>query len=91
MHAEDAQSLDALEIDLIALELMSLQELRTFWSARWGFAPRLRSVGLLRHMIAWRLQAAAFGGMDAETKRALRIKSIPHAPLPPTGSRLTRE
>jgi hypothetical protein len=91
VRGEASPSLDGLETDLIALEKMSLQELRAFWSDRWGIAPRLRSVGLLRLMIAWRLQAVLFGGLDAETKRLLRMKSIPRAPLPPVGSRLTRE
>jgi hypothetical protein len=42
-------------------------------------------------MIAWRLQCAAFGGLEPETLKLLRQKSIPAPPLPPVGTRLTRE
>jgi hypothetical protein len=45
-----------LEAELAKLERMKLTELRTYWLARWGYAPRLRSVTLLRHLVAWRLQ-----------------------------------
>jgi hypothetical protein len=42
-------------------------------------------------MIAWRLQTGVRGGLDHETRRLLRVASVPCAPAPPTGSRLTRE
>jgi hypothetical protein len=54
-----------------ALERLDLEGLRGFWRSRWGAPPRLRSVELLRLMLAWRLQAEALGGLDAETRRQL--------------------
>src|SRR5580700_11481202 len=91
MQAVNSETLEQLEAELSSLAGMGLAELRAFWSARWGVAPRLRSKGLLRHMIAWRLQTAVRGGLDPETRRLLRLKSVSRPPAPPTGSRLTRE
>ena len=91
MQLVNSDPLDQVEAELDALQAMGLAELRAFWSARWGLAPRLRSKGLLRHMIAWRLQSAVQAGLDPEARRLLRLKSIPRAPAPPIGSRLTRE
>jgi hypothetical protein len=33
--------------------------------------PKLRSVELLRHLLAWRIQAARLGGLDRETRQYL--------------------
>ena len=54
-----------------ALERLDLDALRAFWRDRYGPPPRLRSVELLRLMLAWRLQAEAVGGLDGETRRQL--------------------
>lgn len=54
-----------------ALAGLDLDALRKVWSDRFGPPPRLRSADLLRHLIAWRLQAAAFGGLDRDTRRKL--------------------
>lgn len=80
-----------LEAQLDALELMDLRELRQFWVARWGAAPKLRSIDLLKRIIAWRLQVAAIGGLSTNTRARLRSKSMPRVPLPAAGTRLTRE
>lgn len=80
-----------LEAELIKLEQMKLAELRSYWSARWGYALRLRSLILLRHLIAWRLQTAAYGGLDQRTKALLRQTGPVRRPAPPSGSVLTRE
>ena len=80
-----------LEAELAKLEKMKLTELRTYWSARWGYAPRLRSVILFRHLIAWRLQTALYGGLDQKTKALLTQKGPLRRPAPPPGSVLTRE
>lgn len=79
------------EMEVRSLEGMNLAALRVFWRARWGAPPKLRSVELLRLIIAWRIQAAVEGGLDAETKVRLRNSSIPRIPNPPPGTRLTRE
>ncbi len=73
-----------------ALDTAGLAGLRAFWRERWGPPPpRLRSPQLLRLLIAWRLQAPAYGSLDKQTKRLLKDRS-PTLPLPP-GARLTRE
>ena len=50
---------------------LDLEGLRSFWRERYGAPPPNRSPALLRYMLAWRLQAAALGGMDRATSRAL--------------------
>ncbi len=81
-----------LERAVLALEALDLDGLRAAWRQRWGAPPRLRSVQLLRHLIAWRIQAEALGGLDAETKRLLRATGLPRrgSVLHP-GQRLVRE
>ena len=64
--------LSRVEAEVTALEAMGLDELRAVWRSRYGAPPKLRSVQLLRLNLAWRIQADAFGGLDAETKRRLR-------------------
>lgn len=80
-----------LAAELTRLEQMKLNELRDYWAAQWGLAPRLRSVVLLRHLIAWRLQVAAYGGFDPRTKSLLRQRGPIRRPAPSPGSVLTRE
>jgi hypothetical protein len=70
---------------------MRLAELRELWRTRWGAPPRLRSVRLLRRLIAWRLQEPMFGGLKARTRSLLQSKSIPKWGHPAVGARLTRE
>ena len=91
MSAGDCIGPDNVEEVLHRIDQMTLSELRLFWSGRWGAAPGLRSVGLLKHLIAWRIQVAIFGGLDPETRGLLRSRSIPTRPRPAVGTRLTRE
>lgn len=58
--------------EVAGLEGMGLEGLRAVWKTRYGPPPKLRSPRLLRLNLAWRIQAEAFGGLDAETKRRLR-------------------
>ncbi len=58
------------EID--ALETLDLEGLRAEWRARFGPPPPLRSVGLLRLTLAWRIQALALGGLDRDCRRQLQ-------------------
>ncbi len=60
------------EAQVWALGDMNLKELRTVWQSRWGRVPKLRSVDLLRRIIAWRMQADAEGGLRPETRIRLR-------------------
>ena len=49
----------------------NLATLRRHWPARWGSPPPLRSVDLMRALIAWRLQAQALGGLDRTARRQI--------------------
>ena len=55
-----------------ALASLSLEGLRAAWRARYGCPTPLRSLELLRLMLAWRLQAEAMGGLDFRTRRRLK-------------------
>ena len=59
------------EEEVRALAQLNLDGLRTIWAARIGPPPKLRSVELLRLMLAWRIQAKAEGGFDPATRRIL--------------------
>lgn len=77
---------------LDSLTGLNLEALRRFWSERYGAPPALRSAVLLRHLIAWRLQAQAYGGLDEATRRALaRTGPVqPEGKHLGVGARLTR-
>jgi hypothetical protein len=60
------------EAEVGALMRLDLFQLRETWRERFGPPPAFRSVDLFRLMLAWRLQAAVHGGLDSETKKALR-------------------
>lgn len=64
-----------IEDEVCALAHLDLQGLRNRWSQRFGTVPKLRSIDLLRLMLAWRIQAEALGGLDLATRRALGRKS----------------
>ena len=62
-----------LEQDLDHLGACNLAALRAFWKNRFATPPpKLRSASLLQHLIAWRLQVAAYGGLDDATRKAIR-------------------
>ena len=74
------------------LEAMPLEGLRQEWLDRIGPPPRLRSVDLLRRMLAWRLQAQVLGELPEETQKALRGRALPsRGPRITPGMRLVRE
>jgi hypothetical protein len=81
---------DPLTQEVRALQRLNLQELRDLWRVSFGPPPKLRSADLLRWNLAWRMQAAAHGGLDAWTRRALQQKGAA-APEVPAGVRLARE
>lgn len=55
-----------------ALDILDLNELREIWRNNFGSPPKLRSVELLRLLLAWRLQAVETGGLDRDTRRKLQ-------------------
>lgn len=63
---------DTVTEEVRALERMDLAALRFIWAKHFGEPPKMRSPELLRLVLAWRLQAAVFGGLDAATRRRLR-------------------
>ena len=65
---------DDLDRTIAAIEQLNLEGLREEWARRYGAPPPLRSVPILRMLLAWRIQAAVRGGLDAETRRALARK-----------------
>jgi hypothetical protein len=60
-----------LEAEVAALEPLTLHQLRDIWRERFGAPPKIRSPDMLRLLLAWRIQAIALGGLDAETRKAL--------------------
>ena len=54
------------------LDALDLEALRALWRTHLGRPPALRSVELLRLMLAWRLQVGRHGGLDRDTIRMLR-------------------
>ena len=91
-----------IERQIAKLEAMSLVQLRDAWFERFGAqAPKLKGRDLLIRVLAFRLQADAFGDHSPAVKRKLtHLASIlakdPKAPLFPTpslkpGIVLTRE
>lgn len=56
---------------LVELGRMELEQLRQTWRERYGAPPPLRSEPIMRMLLAWRIQAAEFGGLDADARKAL--------------------
>ena len=69
----------SVEQKIEALQHLGLDGLCDIWRADLGPPPPARSPELVRLMLAWRIQAAAYGGLDADTKRLLRQVSAPQA------------
>ena len=84
---------EAIVREVEALTGLDLDRLRAAWSARYGCPPPLRSVELLQLMLAWRLQAEAFGALDRETRRRLKRRGAIEAEglTLGVGARLRRE
>lgn len=77
---------------LTAIEVMDLEALRQLWGERYGAPPSLRSAQIMQMMLAWRIQAEAYGGLDDEILNALgRSGSVePEGRHLGIGARLTR-
>jgi hypothetical protein len=81
------------EAAVAALESMDVARLRERWVEVYGQpSPPMRSPYLLRLLLAWRIQAVVFGGLDAATRRAVVSKARPRiGPTLSSGTRITRE
>lgn len=82
----------SIQQEVEALAALDLEGLRAAWRRRYGTPPRLRSIELLRLLLAWRLQAQALGGLDQDTRRQLkRTGSKAESLSLGVGTRLRRE
>lgn len=83
----------SIEDEVRALERLDLYGLREVWDRRYGDPPPLRSPGLLRCLLAWRIQVEAFGGLDPALRRRLRRKGAagPDGLNLGVGARIKRE
>lgn len=84
------QSLEQL---IVGIRTMTLDDLRSQWRMRFGTPPTLRSVPIMRMLLAWRIQSEALGGLDENTRRMLSRSGTPepegrHLGI---GARLTRQ
>ena len=75
------------------IEQLDLEGLRAFWGQRYGAPPSLRSVPMMRMLLAWRVQVAALGGLDSDSRRTLGRKGRVRAEGLDLGigARLTRQ
>lgn len=71
--------IDAMEAEVEALTRLDLNGLRDYWRSRYGVPPPIRSVDLLRHMLAWRIQSAVLGGLSPEVRQQLNRQGRPRA------------
>jgi hypothetical protein len=75
-----------------ALAALNLNGLREEWRRRYGAPPRMRSTEILARLLAWRIQADAFGGLDTVTVRMLKNERVGPPPIRlAPGTRLARE
>lgn len=81
----------AISDQVAALEPMTLAELRVEWEGRYGAPPKHRAPDLLRRVLAWRIQADAYGGLDAATKKLIANDRLPLMVAEQPGTRLARE
>nr|WP_166179441.1 DUF2924 domain-containing protein [Altererythrobacter segetis] len=87
-----SQDAEAVTAEVRALATLNLAGLRQVWRCRYGAPPHLRSRELFARLLAWRMQADAFGGLDQAFLRLLQGRQPAAEPPPlPLGTRLTRE
>ncbi len=86
-----SSNFDVLDEAIERLETMSLGELRQLWSERFGLPPPLRSPDTLRHLLGWKLQAEAHGGLSLEVRNALKASAAVKVSRLSDGARLSRE
>jgi DUF2924 family protein len=66
-------AINSIEAELSSLSELTIYDLRVAWRERLGCeSPAIRSSNVLLRLLAWRIQAEAFGGHDAPTERKLR-------------------
>jgi hypothetical protein len=69
-----------IDAELATLEGLGLEELRLQWRNHWGrLAPAHISRGLLSRLMAYRIQADAFGDLDRQTAKLLDRLAVARA------------
>ena len=64
---------DPTAAEIAALAGKGIDSLRDAWRQRFRApAPRIQSADILRRLLAWKIQAEIFGGLDAETVSELK-------------------
>jgi hypothetical protein len=72
-NAAGLLSISSIGAELSSLSELTINDLRAAWRERLGGEPPpIRSSDVLLRLLAWRIQAEAFGGHDAPTERKLR-------------------
>jgi hypothetical protein len=84
---------DKVTEEVRALAALDLDGLRYEWRRHgYGEPPKMRSKELFARLLAWKIQAAAFGGLDAATIRLLKSNRLHSSkPVLQPGTRLARE
>lgn len=80
-----------IEQEVAHLDGLGLADLRKFWSDRFGPPPALRSVDLLRRLLAWHIQADFHGGLDGALRRRLGQKGNATPANLHAGTRIVKE
>ncbi|MEE4349338.1 MAG: DUF2924 domain-containing protein [Pacificimonas sp.] len=84
-HCSEVGIAADLAAKLREIETAHLEDLRAIWRQHYGPPTKLRSLAFLRLMLAWRLQADAYGTkLDSAAKRQMKRK----APAQPVGREL---
>lgn len=68
---------ESLEQLIASIDTMELDNLRWLWGKRFGAPPSLRSVPIMRMLLAWRIQSEAFGRLDEHTLKLLGRSGAP--------------
>ena len=80
-----------IEQEVAHLEGLGLADLRKLWRERFGPPPALRSVDLLRRLLAWHIQADFHGGLDSPLRRRLGQKGNSAPASLHAGTRIVKE
>lgn len=67
----DNRTVQEVQETISSITSIDLDALRALWRERYGSPPALRSLPILRMLLAWRIQADVHRGLDKETRRTL--------------------
>src|SRR5437764_9832565 len=72
-YAAGRSAASDMDSELSRISTLALDDLRAVWRQRFDVdPPPIRSRDVLLRLLAWRIQAEAYGGLDAKTERKLR-------------------